>query len=642
MLRRAILPLAFLALAAQAPAYVTSAVLEYSVDDQAAFFLNGSPILKRSDFAPFDYAVLSTSDGTLPMEYFNSFGDNTLAVEDFDTEGGNISISYRFTVHTSDGDPIVIWSDPEQAKMLHLSANERDPEGWIQPNFDDSKWAPAKLATETRFEYFGFPTLFDASLGGIFNDPYVPRLSHTFNMHTNTKDHNLYRSHFKFPDKPAKVTASIRPVGAAMGQQVAVRLIPGPDSAEFSQFNVLAWVPQGLEMTSSAPGAKYDPKLRRLSWSYNRRDLQVGYAKMNLASVISATGWGAPQKALGPFKAGKGRRKLNTPDAIWNDGAVITNGSPGWFKVSPHNVDISKWRPTILGVIFRSQLRAGGLDTAQAFGVDAVKFNYSVDGGATQVLKDDAFVSRMSSNQYWYDGAYDATEDRKWTWEDLNNLSIKVMGTARGTSDRNLISALEVTVKYYTPTNASPWFMAKVTEPKCTTLQLKTGAFRTGSPLLTSDPVDLVVNAGACPPTPAPTPTFTPIPIAIMVKPTATAVPTPRSDGKIMQSDIRFGLEGLRANPDPVNFAGSFIEFSVTKDVNITLNVYSDATGKAVRVITGNTARAGNNQIFYNALDNNNKVLTPGHYTFEIVAEKNGHQESKQGSFEFTKARRKP
>ena len=55
----------------------------------------------------------------------------------------------------------------------------------------------------------------------------------------------------------------------------------------------------------------------------------------------------------------------------------------------------------------------------------------------------------------------------------------------------------------------------------------------------------------------------------------------------------------------------------------------------------GGSFRPGNNQLFYNALDSNDKVLTPGRYTFELVAEKNGHRESSQGAFEFVKGRKK-
>lgn len=634
---RALACLAMLSLAQPAQAYVTSAVLEYSVDDQAAFFLNGSPILKRSNFAPFDFSVLSTSDGTLPMELFNTTGENVLAVENFDTEGDHMSISYRFTVHTSDGDPIVIWSDPEQAKMLNLKKEQRNPEGWTQVGFDDSAWTPAKLGTEIKYTHFSFPQLPDESLGGLFGDPFVPRLAHNFNMKCNTGDHNLYRSRFRFPDKPGKVQAIFAPAQASKGQKVAVRLVPGPDSAEFSQFNVLAWLPAGLEPTSTAPGAKYDAKLRRLSWSYNRQDLKVGYAKMNLAKVVSASGWKSPEKALGPFKSGKGRRKLNTPDSVWNDGAGFSANRPAWFKTSPHGVDLKSWRPQILGVLIRSQMKLGGKDTATSLGADAVRLNYSVDGTQRGALEKDALVSRMSSPDYWFDGWYDASEDRKWSWEDLDRLQVKIEATARGTQDLNLLSALEVTVKYYTPSSASPWFYAQVTEPRCTTLKVSTGTFRAGNPLLASDPVDLPVNQALCPPKPAPTATHTPIPKQQMVAPT----PEPKGPGLALQGENRFGLGCLEVNPSPVNFAGAFIQFCVTKDVDITLNVYSGSTGKLVRQLKGGAFRPGNNQLFYNALDDNGKPLAQGKYIFELFAEKDGFKEMRNGSFDFVKKRKR-
>jgi hypothetical protein len=137
-----------------------------------------------------------------------------------------------------------------------------------------------------------------------------------------------------------------------------------------------------------------------------------------------------------------------------------------------------------------------------------------------------------------------------------------------------------------------------------------------------------------------PTPTETPIPKIAMVAPTPQ--PTrPISNGRELVSDLRFGLGNLRVNPDPVNFAGTFIEFSVNKDVDITLNVYSATTGKLARQMKGGAFRPGNNQLFFNALDDNGKVLAPGQYTYELVAEKDGHKEVRNGGFEFIKARRK-
>ena len=628
-------------LSIRAQAYVTSALLEYTVDDQASFFLNGSPILERSNFCPFNFDALSTADGTLPMELFDSYGENELAVEDFDLEGYHMSISYRLTVHTSDGDPIVIWSDPGQAKTLHLSKEQKDPAGWTALHFDDSAWQPAVLATEIKGPFDAFAQLHDPAFGGLLGlDAYAPRLSHNFNMKCNTQDHNLFRSKFRFPDKPARVTALVNPPQGVAGQKIAVRLVPGPDSVEFSQFNLLSWVPQGMEVTSASPGSKWDPKLRRLSWSFRKSDLQVGYAKMPLQSILSASGWSSPAKALGPFKPGKGRRKLNTPDAVWNDGAVFTANRPGWFKLGPHGVDLSKVRPIILGVIFRSQMKLGGKDNANVAEADAVMFNYSVDGTQNGALKDDVEVSRMTANDYWFDGYYDASEDRHWTWEDLQRLAVKVEARARGTQDKNLLSSVVATVKYYLPVNASPYFFAQVTEPRCATLKLNTGVYRTGSPLLSSDPVDLKVNAALCPATPVPTPTFTPIPIQLVVAPTPEPPKQATDPGKTMVGENRFELGCLSASPEPFNYAGTFVSFCVKKDVNVTLTVYSASTGKVERRMKAGSFRPGDNQVFYNAQDENGKILSPGSYIFELLAEKDGHREVRNGTFEFVKKKR--
>jgi len=618
-------------------AYVTSAIMEYSADDKAGFFLNGSPILKKSDFCPLDFDVLSTSDGTLPMELFDPYHDNLLAVEDYDIEGDHMNISYRFTIHLSDGDPIVIWSDPAQSKFIHLGKDEPDPDGWSLPNYDDSKWQRAVAATEIKFNYFAFASLPDSAFGGLFGlGAYVPRLSHQFNMKCATGDHNLLRSHFRFPNHQAKIQALANPASGVSGQKLAVRLVPGPDSAEFSQFNILAWLPKGLEPASVSPGGKWVPTLRRLSWSFDRRDLKVGYARMVAQSVISYSGWRSIEKVLGPFKEGKGKRQLNTPSTIYNDGAVFTSNHPAWFKMAPHGVDLSQGRPQILGVLFRSQLRVGGQDTATNTEADAVLLNYAVDGQTHPALKDDVEISHMASHDYWFDGYYDATEDRHWTWEELQNLSVRINCRARGATDNNLMAGLVCIVKYYTPLAASPYFFATVTEPKCTTLQLNAAVFRVGSAAVSSDPVDVPVNQALCAPTPVPTATETPVPIAVMVIPTPQPTNMPTAD--IGSGMNVFHIENLAASPEPFNYAGTFISFSVAKDVDVTINVYSAETGHVVRQIKAGSFRPGaNNQVFFNAKDGENKTLNTGAYTFELVAEKNGHKEQRNAVFHFVK-----
>jgi|GEM_PF-4926185 len=628
------LPLAALLMAAPLHAYVTSAVLEFSADDKAGFFLNGSPILKKSDFCPNFFECLSTSDGTLPMELFDPDHDNLLAIEDYDVEGGHMCISYRFTVHISDGDPIVIWSDPSPStKFLHLAKEQPDPEGWTERNFDDSSWQPAVAASELKFPFYAYQSLPDSAFGTFLGGGVVPHLSHQFSMLCNTADHNLFRAHFKFPNHQGKITAVVNPATGVKGQKLSVQLFPGPDSAEFSQFNTLAWLPQGLEPVGVSPGYKWAPNLRRLSWSFNRSDLKVGYSHMYAQRVVSAGGWSAPEKVLGPFKAGKGRRKLNTPSAIWDDGARFTSHNAGWFKLAPHGVDLSQGRPKILGVIFRSQMRLGGRDTQTQTEADAVLFNYSVDGSTRGALKDDVEVSRMSNDDNWFDGYYDATEDRPWTWEDLDNLSVKYEAIARGTVDQNLPAGVQAIVKYYTPKAAAPYFYALVTEPKCTHLTINSALFRIGSAgAVPADPVDVPVNQALCAPTPVPTATETPVPIAVMVIPTPqpTNMPTAGIESGLNQ----FHIENLAASPEPFNYAGTFISFNVKKDVDVTINVYSAETGHVVRQIKAGSFRAGdNNQVFFNAKDTEGHTLSPGAYTFELVAEKNGHKEQRNAVF---------
>jgi len=615
-------------------AYVTSATLEYACDDLLAIWINGTQILDGSikTFSPFDYAVLSTSDGTLPLEVFNANGDNVLAVENLDLEGGNMYTSYRLTVHQSDGDPIKIWSIPEQAKMLHLRFAQRSPLGWEQPSFDDSAWGRGVEVTATKSVYSAAPILPDKAFAGFAGmHAFVPFESSTFNAGgILTRDHNLFRSHFRFPEHPAQVQALLRPAQAAVGQQVAVRLVPGPDTSELSQFDVLAWLPQGLEPVSLSPGGAWDARLRRAHWSYGRRDMVVRFVKMGLQAAESAPGWKEVGRMLGLEKPGKLKRRQNTPDAVWNDGAVMSPVQAGWFKFAPAGVDLSRGRPQILGVIFHTQMRVGGFNTQNQTESDAVLLNYSVDGGERGALQDDVEVSRASINTYWFDGYYDASEDRHWTWEDIDRLRVKFQCRPRGNPDSNLIASCVVTVKCFNPSKASPWFYAKVTEPGCADLRLNAGLFRAGSALTSSDPVLLPVNRQLCAPTPAPTPTAMAVPKALLRAPTPE--PT-RDSGKAMASDVRFQLACVAANPEPFNYAGTFVSFCLKADADVTLNVYGSEDGKLVRQIKVGAMRPGDNQFFYNALDDSGALLRPGEYLFELVAEKDGHKETRNATF---------
>ncbi|MES2200809.1 MAG: hypothetical protein V4498_01005 [candidate division FCPU426 bacterium] len=633
---------AWMALASSpAAAYVTSAILEYNCDDKGGFYLNGSPILEKSGFSPFDYGVLSTSDNTLPMELFNNFGENTLAIVNYDTRGGAMFISYRFTVHQSDGDPIVIWSIPEQAKMIHLNKAQSPPVGWARPDFDDSAWKPAVQVTQVTNVWTAIPRLYDPSFGGFMGmDPFVPVASHQFNAGCTTADHDYFRSHFRFPDHPARVQAVINPAVAKAGDRIAVRLIPGPDTSEFSQFKLFATLPRGLDLLEQSKGGQYDPAARKLTWNFGAKDLDVRLAKMGVASIAKDGGWPNMKIMLGREKPGKNKEQLNTPQYLWDEGAVMSPNRPSWFKMESHRVDLRSARPLIKGIIFHTQIKMGSGDTQNVRETDFIRLNYSVDGQMREALKSDVLIAHATHDEYWIDGYYDATEDRKWTWEDLDKLMVKLECKPKGSPDKNLVASCVATVKYYNPAKASPYFFARVSEPKCATLKLGTGVLRAGSPLIASDPVELVVNQQACAPTPVPAPTSTPIPKIAMRAPTPEPPKKMETVDRTLVLNERFGLGCVAANPQPFNFAGTFVSFCLKTGADITLNIYGAADGRLRRQMKAGSFREGaNNQLFYNALDDDGKLLVPGNYVFELVAEKAGRRETRNATFQFRRDR---
>jgi hypothetical protein len=198
-----------------------------------------------------------------------------------------------------------------------------------------------------------------------------------------------------------------------------------------------------------------------------------------------------------------------------------------------------------------------------------------------------------------------------------------------------MLASVQATVKYYIPAGASPWFWANVSEPGCATLPLYTASFSIGGQLVT-DTTDIQVNPELCAPTPMPTPTDTEIPPEVVSMPTPQPTATP---GLVLPpgiNDIR--LANLSANPNPFNYAGTFVTFSMKRDADVALNIYSVDTGKVVRQIKANSFRAGdNNQIFYDAQDDQGRLLRPGSYMFELVASRNGHKETINATFDFTR-----
>src|SRR6185503_15065951 len=202
-------------LASQARAYIISATLEYSVDDAAGFYLNGYTLLLKSDPHPFDYAVLSTTDGSLPLKYFNQNGANVLAAENLDMEGGAILLSYRLTVKHSSGDAVVVWSTAENTRFLHLEPGQAAPARWMQPDFDDQAWGSA-VETRAENEFVARPRLPDPAFeGGLGQAGYVPFLSHQPSAASTGGQKNLFRSRFQFPNKLDRARLLIQPLSAS-------------------------------------------------------------------------------------------------------------------------------------------------------------------------------------------------------------------------------------------------------------------------------------------------------------------------------------------------------------------------------------------------------------------------------------------
>jgi hypothetical protein len=612
------------------PAYVTSATLEYSVDDQVTFYINGHLVLERSDFCWADFAVLSTSDGTLPLDVFNMNGDNVLATEDHDTEGGVMGVAYRLTVHHSSGDPVVVWSEPGNTKFLHLMASQKDPDQWYLPNFDDSSWQQAIGAyNSVNSQWVRWYCLLDSAFGVFGSSGCVPEISHMSSGRSNGHDHNLLRNHFSFPNVPAKVRVSVNPPSASRGQSVSFQLIPGKDAAYMDRFQLFARIPQGLRVTSLSKGGYLDPKSSAAFWDFSKADVAPHFVTLNARAVVNAPDWSQPEKVLGPPKYGKVRRQLNVPLVIYNDGAKFGPGDPGWFAMeAPLGIPQGS---EILGVIFHSQIRLEGQDSLQIDETDPIYLNYSLDGSQNGALKKDVMVSR-SSYSYWIDGYYDATEDRHWTWADLANLRVKFESRQRRLKNTNMAASVSAVIRYYEPLRTAPYFYAMVEASQCDNTQIFAGIRQLGTAAVGSDPTMIALNPGLCAPTPVPMPTPLPTHVpAMVVVPTAEPVHAPEIASMTAGAAIKLGC--LENAPEPFKRGGTFVYFCVDKESQVTLNVYDTESGKQLRRMAAGSFHPGKQQIFFNGLDDNGNPLGAGSYLYEILARNDSGAQSRNAHF---------
>jgi hypothetical protein len=292
----------------------------------------------------------------------------------------------------------------------------------------------------------------------------------------------------------------------------------------------------------------------------------------------------------------------------------------------------------ITGVIFHAQARVGGMNSLKRQNVDPIVFNYSVDGGKTFVFKEPPEVSRMSMEGRWFDAYYDATEDRQWTWQDINGLAVKYMSQTKRQKDQAMMAAATVSIQYFQPLDTSPVFYAQVTDAACRELEFKTGIIEKDRPEGPGDVVVLRANPQLCAPTPTVVPTRAPTrviarqaPPTLMPTPAATPTEVPPT---VLVSQRPIGLGCLQATPNPFKRGGSFIYFCIKRGADITVNIYDGGDGSLVRELKVGYFGAGDHQVFFNARDTADKSIAKGTYIYEVVATtKDGQSQTANSSF---------
>lgn len=642
-------------------AYITSAQLEYCGADRMRFYVNGVQLRNGKNWTGehiWDYAVYSSADGTLPLGLFKNNEDNVLGAENWSQHQDlNVScwgyyytsiltkldISFRLTLKQSVGDPIVVWSEPGTSKMFHLDPGQAVPAGWYGQKYDDSSWKVAKT-THFEEEYLMAPELEDPHFSRFLVMGMVPFVSHNSNGAAGANTKNLFRSHFMVPNHPDSVRFEASQTSLKRGQTVRLSISPGRDAAYMEGLKLQAFVPAGLEPQSAGRG-RWDSATRSITWSFPK---PVTVTAAFLESVVSAPGWTFPERAFGPFKPGKGSERKQAAGEEYMRGAGFQSGVTGWFKFGKFKFSDSPSAPRIVGVIFHSQMIPGNchdnIKSQTGDNTDKINFNYSVDGTSRGFLKQDVNLARWSNSEYYMDGYYDASDDREWTWTDLKNLQVQfhdVQSRTRKTDGR--LSSCEVDVAYYQPSDVAVTLDLQVTEPMCKNVTVWARVWDSMSNAITQKPVSLSLNAAVCIPTPTQTRTRTPIPTKTFTPaPTATKVPTPKPGTPsytpvpptavptrtplptvtprptVVRDNQAVAVTGLSSNPEPFKRGGVFVYFTLSEHATVELKVKQGET--VVRTLKGGEFEAGKNQLFYNGLGDNGRLLLPGTYTYEVWA----------------------
>ncbi len=641
--------LMLLALGSRLGAFVTSATLELSYPHPTKIYLNGTEIKNYdSQFTHvFEYILLCSADGSLPLELFKYKKDNMLAFHQKGKGGWheftNMGISYRLTAYQSAGDPIVVWSEPENTRMLHLPTGQGVPEGWNKVGFDDSKWQEgvnARMITD----YWGWPELVDPAFKGFLgNEGYVPFLSHNKRGDARADMINLYRSVFRVPDKPGKLVLYSQAKSAKRGDKIPVRLIPARDVASAGNVQFSAVLPRGFDPIQ-APGASFDAATRRVVWNYPSPAKSLN---LHMAAVAENKGFVLPNRALGPWKANRPPSDYirNMSKTEYYESADFPSGASAWFKMSPPPFSDGPAAPIILSVTFQSQILPRGFNGLISYTQEYMMFNYSVDGSLRGSKPGDGVnvtkTMGSQSGQYWTNGYYDATYDRRWTWSDLAKLNVRFYAKQVGDRklDNKLLSCI-ANVRYYNPADVAPLLYGQVSEAGCANLTI-TASMQSLSNDITAQAEPVVINVfnpAACAPTP--TPTFTRVPTKAPTPkpglPTHTPVPTPTQTRGIALAPVLPGFKEVNSQPEPFKRGGVFVYFTIGRAVtSLYLHVYN-ATGQKVVSVDGGAFGPGKNQVFFNGLDDKKKALPPGRYQYELEGRVGELKESFRGN--FTKA----
>jgi hypothetical protein len=405
---------------APAHARVLSVDFEYVADDRLDFYLNGQKIEMAGSNDWTYYSVLSSIDGSLPMDAFKWGQKNLIALNNFDTLAGALDCSWRLSVRYSDRPPFVFIATSENTRMLRRTRNQSAPTGWEQVAFDDKVWEAPDEALKAKPLLVWLPM--NPAEQQLFHRDILPRLCATADCECSVKDNNLLRTWFELPALPEGPALTVAPKALEKNDKTGLRLRWGADVGELGARLLSLDVPKGLAVASVSPGAEV--KGRTLEWRAPATGSAGQSTRLLLQKVEDAGGWQDADKVLQrPFQ------KFMNPIGASVPMATFLPDQKAWFKVDVRDPRQRQLGP-IQGVLFRAQIDFEEYNFVSSTTVvldDRFTLNYSVDGRLNGVLAADQNMLHALSLPLWTQAYYDASADRAWTWNELDNLKVQLM-----------------------------------------------------------------------------------------------------------------------------------------------------------------------------------------------------------------------